>query len=184
MYILFPVGVGYILLREQGVLQRTGEAGGGVWVSCVCACDGNGCGVVVVVGGTGWGGEGRGWAAHNIRCGSWAQLGWVQWTSLHALLYMAQCVSAASKHPLDGGITQVLSQQPGPMWVVQVWTELLDRSCRWRQTGSEVKVQALRVPQEMPAKQLQVTIEPLYIRGERAEGWAAVCCVDGCNSQC
>lgn len=46
-----------------------------------------------------------------------------------------------------------------------MWTELADGSCRWRQTGSELKVMALCVPAELPAKQLAVTIEPLYLKG-------------------
>lgn len=48
---------------------------------------------------------------------------------------------------------------------LQVWTELADGSCRWRQTGSEIKIMVLKVPQEMLAKQLVVTIEPLYLKG-------------------
>ena len=62
--------------------------------------------------------------------------------------------------------------------VLQVWTELADGSCRWRQTGSEIKVMVLRVPQQLPAKQLEVTIEPLFLRGEGGVPFAAewVCC--------
>lgn len=49
----------------------------------------------------------------------------------------------------------------------QVWAELGDGSCRWRQTGGEVKVLALRVPAELPTKQLAVDIQPYSLKGGR-----------------
>jgi hypothetical protein len=48
---------------------------------------------------------------------------------------------------------------------LQVWAELADGSCRWRQTGGEVKVLALRVPKDLPTKQLAVAIEPYSLKG-------------------
>jgi hypothetical protein len=56
-----------------------------------------------------------------------------------------------------------------PACPAQVWTELMDGSCRWRQTGGEVKVLALKVPQELPSRQLAVDIQPYSVKG--------VCCV-------
>ncbi|KAL4859604.1 Serine/threonine-protein phosphatase T [Chlorella vulgaris] len=46
----------------------------------------------------------------------------------------------------------------------EVWTELMDGSCRWRQTGGEVKVLALKVPQELPSRQLAVDIQPYSVK--------------------
>eukprot|EP00887_Chlorella_sp_A99_P005264 scaffold1.g5264.t1 len=46
----------------------------------------------------------------------------------------------------------------------ELWTELLDGSCRWRQTGSEIKVMVLKVPQDLSPRQLEVAIEPYSIR--------------------
>jgi hypothetical protein len=48
----------------------------------------------------------------------------------------------------------------------EVWAELADGSCRWRQTGSEVKVLVLRVPADLPAGRLKVDIKPYSIKGE------------------
>ena len=49
---------------------------------------------------------------------------------------------------------------------LQAWAEMADGSCRWRQTGSEVKVIALKVPADLPPRLLQVTIAPHHIKGE------------------
>lgn len=46
----------------------------------------------------------------------------------------------------------------------EVWAELADGSCRWRQTGSEIRVQALRVPPALPPRELAVTFEPHSLR--------------------
>ena len=56
---------------------------------------------------------------------------------------------------------RVEAPPPGP----QVWAELADGSCRWRQTGGEVKVVALRVPPELPNRQLAVDIQPYSLKG-------------------
>ena len=50
---------------------------------------------------------------------------------------------------------------------LQVWAELADGSCRWRQTGGEIKLLALKVPRDLPTKQLAVVIEPYSLKG----GW-------------
>jgi hypothetical protein len=57
-----------------------------------------------------------------------------------------------------------------------VWAELSDGSCRWRQTGGEVKVLALRVPADLPNRQLAVATEVVSLRGlplavERTSTW-------------
>lgn len=49
--------------------------------------------------------------------------------------------------------------------IPQVWAEMADGSCRWRQTGGEVKVLALRVPADLPSKQLRVDIQPYSVKG-------------------
>ena len=41
---------------------------------------------------------------------------------------------------------------------------MADGSCRWRQTGSEVKVIALRVPPDLAPRQLSVAFEPFALR--------------------
>jgi hypothetical protein len=48
-----------------------------------------------------------------------------------------------------------------------VWAELADGSCRWRQTGGEVKVLALKVPSDLPPRQLGVDIQPYSLKGVR-----------------
>ncbi len=47
----------------------------------------------------------------------------------------------------------------------EVWAEAGDGSCRWRQTASEVTLLCLGVPPHTPAKQLQVTVDPYFIKG-------------------
>ena len=47
----------------------------------------------------------------------------------------------------------------------EVWAEVGDGSCRWRQTASEVTLLCLAVPPHTPAKQLQVTLDPYFIKG-------------------
>ncbi len=47
----------------------------------------------------------------------------------------------------------------------EVWAQLADGSCRWRQTASEVTVVCLKVPPHTPAKHLQITMEPYFIKG-------------------
>ena len=46
----------------------------------------------------------------------------------------------------------------------EVWAELADGSCRWRQTGSEIKVICLKVPEDVAAKELDVSLQPFNIR--------------------
>lgn len=46
----------------------------------------------------------------------------------------------------------------------EVWTELLDRSCRWRQTGSEILIQALTVPKDTRPRDLLVTFQPYSMK--------------------
>ncbi|KAL0049465.1 hypothetical protein WJX82_003033 [Trebouxia sp. C0006] len=46
----------------------------------------------------------------------------------------------------------------------EVWAEVGDGSCRWRQTASEVTLLCLGVPPHTPAKQLQVTLDPYFIK--------------------
>lgn len=45
----------------------------------------------------------------------------------------------------------------------ETWVELGDGSCRWRQSGSEVRIIVLGVPTCLPARQLEVDIQPYYI---------------------
>ncbi|KAI8111066.1 hypothetical protein M9434_004639 [Picochlorum sp. BPE23] len=53
----------------------------------------------------------------------------------------------------------------------ETWVELGDGSCRWRQSGSEVRIIVLGVPPHLPAKQLEVDIQPYYISiKNRADG--------------
>lgn len=47
----------------------------------------------------------------------------------------------------------------------EVWAQLADGSCRWRQTGSSITLLCLRVPGGASAKQLHITMEPYFIRG-------------------
>lgn len=45
----------------------------------------------------------------------------------------------------------------------EVWVELADGSCRWRQTGSEIKIIALQVPPKEPPKNITVDFQPYYL---------------------
>ena len=58
----------------------------------------------------------------------------------------------------------------GVGWVAErgeeVWAQLADGSCRWRQTSSEITLLCLTVPDGTPAKQLRVTLDPYFIRGD------------------
>lgn len=45
----------------------------------------------------------------------------------------------------------------------EIWAELADGSCRWRQTGSEIRIIALHVPLELPPRDLHVVIEPFHV---------------------
>ena len=45
----------------------------------------------------------------------------------------------------------------------ETWVEVGGGSCRWRQTGSEIKVIVLGVPRGVPAKDLHVTFEPYML---------------------
>jgi hypothetical protein len=47
------------------------------------------------------------------------------------------------------------------------WAELADGSCRWRQSAGEVKVIALKVPRDLPARELEVEIRPFSLRVAR-----------------
>lgn len=62
---------------------------------------------------------------------------------------------------------------------MQLWAELADGSCRWRQTGSEVKVCVLCVPRDLKPSQLAVTLDPYYIKG-----LSAVALVGGGSREC
>lgn len=42
----------------------------------------------------------------------------------------------------------------------ETWVEMGDDSCRWRQSGSEIKVIVLKVPRDLPPKHLEVIFEP------------------------
>ena len=46
----------------------------------------------------------------------------------------------------------------------EVWVETADGSCRWRQSGSEIKVIVLKVPTSCPAKNVEVKFEPYAVR--------------------
>jgi hypothetical protein len=41
---------------------------------------------------------------------------------------------------------------------------MADGSCRWRQTGSEVKVIALKVPAELATRDVSVDFQPFSLR--------------------
>ena len=45
----------------------------------------------------------------------------------------------------------------------ETWVELADGSCRWRQSGSEIRLIALAVPSDIPAKHIEVRFEPYEI---------------------
>lgn len=45
----------------------------------------------------------------------------------------------------------------------ETWVELGDGSCRWRQSGSEIRVIVLGVPSCLPAKHLEVDIQPYSV---------------------
>lgn len=69
-------------------------------------------------------------------------------------------VERADKHPFCmSRVYYDASERPE-----EIWAQHSDGSCRWRQTGSEVKIIALKVPPKLPPKQLQVTLEPYFIR--------------------
>lgn len=46
----------------------------------------------------------------------------------------------------------------------EVWAEICDGSCRWRQSSSEVKVIALKVPQDLSPKDLHVEFMTRYLQ--------------------
>lgn len=48
----------------------------------------------------------------------------------------------------------------------ETWVELGDGSCRWRQSGSEIKVIVLNVPRKLSPKLIEVTFEPYKISVE------------------
>lgn len=48
----------------------------------------------------------------------------------------------------------------------ETWVELGDGSCRWRQSGSEIKVIVLSVPRDLSAKHIDVRFEPYKISVE------------------
>ncbi|GAB4817977.1 hypothetical protein N2152v2_005023 [Parachlorella kessleri] len=74
-------------------------------------------------------------------------------------------VERADKHPFCMSRVYYSAEEKPE----EVWTELADGSCRWRQTGSEIKIMVLRVPQQLPAKQLEVTLEPLFLKVHEGE---------------
>lgn len=45
----------------------------------------------------------------------------------------------------------------------EVWAEMRDGSCRWRQSASEVKVAVLRVPATVPTKHLDVGLDMFHV---------------------
>ena len=47
----------------------------------------------------------------------------------------------------------------------EVWAQLADGTCRWRQTSSQLTIVCLKVQPGTPAKQLQVTLDPYFIKG-------------------
>lgn len=69
------------------------------------------------------------------------------------------------KHPFCmSRVYYSAAECPGDTWV-----EVADGSCRWRQTGSEVRVLALKVPTDLPPRDLDVQIAPfsLNVRNKR-----------------
>ncbi len=46
----------------------------------------------------------------------------------------------------------------------EVWAELADGSCRWRQTAGELRIIALRVPSDLRPRDLGVDISPYHVR--------------------
>lgn len=46
----------------------------------------------------------------------------------------------------------------------ETWVEINDGSCRWRQTGGEVKVIALKVPADLPPKHLGIDFDPFNLK--------------------
>ncbi len=46
----------------------------------------------------------------------------------------------------------------------EVWVELADGSCRWRQTAGEIRIIALKVPADLPPRQLKVDISPYHLK--------------------
>lgn len=46
----------------------------------------------------------------------------------------------------------------------EVWVEIADGSCRWRQSGGEVRIIALRVPAEVAPRNVQVDFAPFNIK--------------------
>ena len=47
----------------------------------------------------------------------------------------------------------------------EVWAQLADGTCRWRQTSSQLTIVCLKVQRGTPAKQLQVTLDLYFIKG-------------------
>ena len=63
------------------------------------------------------------------------------------------------KHPF--GLSRVFydaKELPGQQQ--QAWCMLSDGSCMWRQSASEIQIYAFRVPQDLPARRLSVTLGP------------------------
>ncbi|KDD73520.1 hypothetical protein H632_c2095p1 [Helicosporidium sp. ATCC 50920] len=56
------------------------------------------------------------------------------------------------------------AEKPEEVTLGEVWAELADGSCRWRQTGSEIKIVALKVPPELPPRELAVEFQPYSLR--------------------
>ncbi len=51
----------------------------------------------------------------------------------------------------------------------EVWVQLSDGSCRWRQSAGEVLVQVLRVPAGLRASQLLVELQLYSLHGEGSQ---------------
>jgi len=51
-----------------------------------------------------------------------------------------------------------------------VWVEMMDHSCRWTQTASEITVQALKVPPGSSKQELNILIDTRYIKIAAADG--------------
>lgn len=45
----------------------------------------------------------------------------------------------------------------------EVWVELADGSCRWRQTAGEIRILALKVPPDLSARNLHVEFAPYHV---------------------
>ena len=78
----------------------------------------------------------------------------------HLVTATGKRVERVDKHPFCmSRVYYDASERPEETWV-----EIADGSCRWRQTGGEVKVLALKVPKDMPPRHLAVSFDPFYLK--------------------